>query len=264
MNIVVDGNELAYDDRGQGVPLVLLHAFPLDGAMWQPQCGALVPQCRCIIPDLRGFGRSAGGGPHAMERYADDVVAILDAARIERAIVGGLSLGGYVAFAMWRRHRDRFRALILANTRADADTDEGRARRQELIALAREKGPGAVVARQLPGLVGRTTRENNPTLYDFIHSMMVGASVEGLVGALGAMAKRPDSTELLGGIDVPTLVIAGDEDAVTPAKGMREMASRIPNARFELIAGAGHLSNLERPAAFNHVISEFLASLVYD
>lgn len=264
MNIVVDGTPIAFDDRGHGLPMVLLHAFPLDSTMWQPQCGALVPQCRCITPDLRGFGKSGTAGPHTMDRYADDVVALLDSLHIERAVIGGVSLGGYIAFALWRRHRSRIRALVLADTRAEADTEEGRQRRVELAALAREKGRAAVAAKLLPGLVGKSTREGNPALYDAIHGIMMGASIEGIVGASEAMAARPDSTDLLGGIDVPTLVVCGDEDAVTPARSMRQMAARIPHARFEALSGAGHLSNMERPAAFNHVVSEFLATLVYD
>ena len=254
---------LAFEDRGLGLPLVLLHAFPLDGRMWLPQCGALVPQCRCIMPDLPGFGRSADIDVHGVDRYADAVVGVLDTLRIERAVIAGLSLGGYVAFALWRRHRDRIRALVLADTRAEADTPEVRARRRELAALARERGAGAVAARQLPGLVGRTTREHNPDLYDAIHGIMMGATVDGIVGALDAMAGRPDASAILPTIDVPTLVVCGEEDAVTPMKGMRAMAGQIPGSRFEMIAGAGHLSNMERPAAFNHVVSEFLAGLVY-
>lgn len=264
MNFVVNGAALAFEDRGQGLPLVMLHAFPLDGRMWLPQCGALIPQCRCITPDLRGFGSSDPAGPHTVDQYADDVAALLDVLRIERAVVAGLSLGGYTAFALWRRHRARIRALILADTRAEADTPEVRQRRIELAELAVEKGQGALAARQLPGLVGKTTRENNPDLYDSIHGMMLRASVEGIVGALGAMAEREDSTPLLEQIDVPTLVVCGEEDAITPLAGMEAMAARIGPSRFEALAGAGHLSNMERPAAFNHVVSEFLASLVYD
>lgn len=264
MNIQVGGAGIAFDDRGQGLPVVLLHAFPLDSSMWQPQCGALIPQCRCVTPDLRGFGRSARRGPHSMDQYADDVAAILDALHIERAVIGGLSLGGYIAFAMLRRHRRRIRGLVLADTRAEADDEAGRQRRADLAALARDKGIGAVAARLLPGLVGKSTREHNPALYDAIHAIMMSASIEGVVGASAAMAARPDSTELLDGIDVPTLVICGDEDAITPVKTMRGMAERIPGARFEVLAGAGHLSSMERPAAFTHVISEFLASLRYD
>ncbi len=264
MNVSVGDIEIAVEDRGHGLPLVLLHAFPLDSRMWQPQCGALVPQSRCIMPNVRGFGGSDPAGPHTVDRYADDVIATLDALRIERAVISGLSLGGYIAFAIWRRHRDRVRALILADTRAEADTDDVRARRAELADLAREKGPDAVAARQLSGLVGKSTREHNPDLYDAVHGMMLGASVEGIVGALGAMSQRPDSTGLLAGINVPTLVVCGDEDAITPIKGMRAMADAIAPARFEAITGAGHLSSVERPAAFNHVVSEFLATLVYD
>src|SRR6476469_8477398 len=136
-------NALAHTDVGRGLPVVLLHAFPLNRTMWEPQIATLFGECRCIVPDLRGFGESPSGGPYTMDRYADDVVALLDALQIEQAVIGGLSMGGYVAFNRWGRHRSRVRALLWATTRAAADTPEGRQKRSALITLARTDGAGA-------------------------------------------------------------------------------------------------------------------------
>lgn len=258
------GNALAHADVGRGLPVVLLHAFPLNRMMWEPQIAALFGECRCIAPDLRGFGDSPRSGPYSMDQYADDVVALLDALQIERAVVGGLSMGGYVALALWRRHRKRIRALVLADTRSGADTDEAKQKRGELIALARSEGSPAVADRQITGLLGKSTREKQPELVDRIRSIMAGESPAGIVGALAAMRDRPDSTPLLAGIDVPTLIVVGDEDVVTPPKEARAMHDAIRGSRLEVIPGAGHLSNLERPAAFNAALSDFVGSLLYN
>jgi 3-oxoadipate enol-lactonase len=255
---------LAHIDVGRGLPVVLLHAFPLNRSMWEAQVAALLGECRCIVPDLRGFGDSPTGGPYTMDRYADDVAALLDALQIEQAVIGGLSMGGYVALALWRRHRKLVRAMILADTRATADTAEAAAKRVELIALARSDGVGAVVDKQLPGLIGKSTREKHPDLIDRVRSEMVRTAVDGIAGALDAMRTRPDSTPLLAGIDVPTLVLVGEEDAITPVKDARAMHTAIRNSRLEIIPEAGHLSNIERPAAFNTALSDFVGSLLYN
>jgi len=257
------GVDIAYDDVGTGLPVVFLHGFPHDRTLWAPQLGGLLSRARCIAPDLRGFGESEIRGPYTMDSYADDVVAMMDALQIERAVIAGLSMGGYVAFALWRRHRQRVRALILADTRPGADTEEGRAKRRELIALARAKGSGAVADAQIGGMVGKTTREKHPDIADAVHRMLSMATVEGVVGALEAMMARPDSTPTLATIDVPTLIIVGEEDALTPPKEARTMHEQIAGSRLEILAGAGHVSNVERPAAFNHVASEFLGVLTY-
>jgi pimeloyl-ACP methyl ester carboxylesterase len=256
-------NLLAHADVGRGLPVVLLHAFPLNRTMWEPQIAALFGECRCIAPDLRGFGDSPRSGPYSMDRYADDVVALLDALQIDRAVVGGLSMGGYIALALWRRHRNRIRALVLADTRSGADNDEGKQKRGELIALAQSEGSSAVADRQVTGLLGKSTREKQPELVDRIRSIMAGESPDGIVGALEAMRNRPDSTPLLAGIDVPTLIVVGDEDVLTPPKEARAMHAAIRGSRLEVIPGAGHLSNLERPAAFNAALSDFVGSLLY-
>lgn len=256
--------DIAFDDVGSGLPVVFLHGFLLDRSLWTPQFGAHVDHNRCIALDLRGFGGSTPAPPYTVEQYADDVIALLDVLGIERAVIVGLSLGGYVAFALWRNHRRRVMGLVLANTRASADSEDTRARRRALIAVAHEGGSRAVADAQINMMVGASTRAKHPALVDGIHHMLERAPVAGIVGALEAMAARPDAVPLLATIDVPTLIIAGDEDAVIPVAEARAMHEAVPGSTFELLAGSGHLSNLERPAAFNHVVAEFLARLACD
>lgn len=258
-----NGLTVAYDEVGSGLPFVLLHGFPHNRSLWAPQTSALLEHGRCIAPDLRGFGESGREGPYSMEQYARDVIELLASLGIDRAVVGGLSMGGYVAFAIWRAKPELVRALVLADTRPGADSPDGRRKRMELIAVAKEKGAGAVANAQIGGMVGATTRAQNPALVDGLHQMLAGAPVEGIIGALQAMMDRPDSTGLLPTITVPTLIIVGEEDALTPVKESRAMHAAIPGSRLEVIPGAGHCSNLEKPAAFNHVLGEFLSALNY-
>lgn len=264
MIALVDNTEIAYDDVGSGLPVVFLHAFPLNRTMWDPQVGALIAECRCIAIDLRGLGESKGEAPYTVDRYADDVAGVLDTLQIERAVIVGLSLGGYVAFAFWRRHRDRVRALVLADTRATADDAETVARREQLLEVAMTQGPGAVANLQIAGLVGKTTRDKRPDIYDATHRMIAQAPLEGIIGGIEAMLARPDSTATCATIDVPTLIVAGDEDVLTGPKEAARLAESIQGSRMEILKGAGHLTNVEKPAAFNTVLSEFLASLLYN
>lgn len=241
--------------------MVFLHAFPLDRTMWAAQTSALAGQHRCLAIDACGFGESPAVPPFSMDRYADDVVAVLDTAGVERATVVGLSMGGYVQFALWRRYPDRVRALVLADTRASTDTPDGRERRRELMELAQTDGAAAVAERQIVGVIGKTTRERRQDIVSVVRGIMVRANVAGIVGALQAMLDRPDSTPTLQTISVPVLVIGGDEDAITPPKEARAMHEQLVGSRLEILPGAGHLSSIERPALFNAVLSEFLLSL---
>jgi pimeloyl-ACP methyl ester carboxylesterase len=254
---------IGYDDVGTGIPVVFIHGFPHNRTLWAPQLGGLMARARCIAPDLRGFGESEVRGPYSMDQYADDVIAMLDALQVERAVITGLSMGGYIAFSIWRRHRERVRALILADTRAGADSEEAKAKRRDMIALARARGSGAIADAQAGGMVGHTTRDRQPDIADTIHQMLTVAPVDGVIGALEAMIARPDSTPLLDTIDVPTLIIVGEEDGLTPPTEARAMHARIAGSRLEILDHAGHVSNFERPAAFNHVASEFLGVLTY-
>jgi pimeloyl-ACP methyl ester carboxylesterase len=260
----VNGIQLPYDDIGTGLPIVFVHAFPLDRSMWAPQVGALVRQGRCIAPDLRGFGASTPAPPYSMDQYADDVAALLDMLGAPASVVVGLSMGGYVAFAFWRRHRARVRALVLAATRAGADTDEGREKRRRLIEVARSRGSTTIAEMQIASMVGETTRARRPEVVETVRAMMAAAPVEGIVGALEAMMARPDSTPTLATIDVPTLILVGEEDALTPPPEAQAMHEKIRGSRLEVIAQAGHLCNVERPAAFNHIVSEFVEGVTLD
>ncbi len=252
---------LAAEVRGEGPALLLLHGFPLDRTMWRHQVVALT-RWRRIAPDLRGAGASdAPESGYSMAAYADDVAGLLDRLGVARAVVAGLSMGGYVAFELWRRHRDRIMGLVLVDTRSDADGGDARRGRDELAAVARAEGPAGVAERMLPRLLGRSTRRTQPALVEQVREMVGRSSVPGIVGALGAMRDRPDSTALLPAIDVPVLVVVGEEDEVTPPAVARSMVAAVPSAVMATIPGAGHLSPLEAPATVNRVVGEFLETI---
>jgi len=256
-----DGVEIGYDDVGQGDAIVFIHGFPHHRGLWSAQLGALMDRARCVALDLRGFGESTVAPPYSVEQYADDVAALLDALKIERAVVCGLSMGGYVALAFWRRHRARVRGLVLMDTRAGADASDARERRAQMIATARDRGSAAVADAMITGMVGKKTREKCPEVVDDVHRMLESAPVDGVIGALGALRDRPDSTATLGTIDVPTLIVVGEDDALTPPAEAMLLHAGIRGSTLEVIAGAGHVANVERPAAVNHVLTEFLARL---
>ena len=249
---------VAADVRGDGPALLLVHGFPLDRSIWAHQVATLAGWRR-IAPDLRGLGvTSAPDGDYSIAAYADDMIGLLDRLRISRAVVAGLSMGGYVAFDIVRRFRGRVAGLILCDTRAGADGPEARASRDAMIALAKERGVGAVAEDFLPRILGRTTTMTQPHLVEQVREMMCRAPVAGVVGALRAMRDRPDATPLLATIDVPTLVVVGQEDELTPPAAAKAMADAIPSAASVVIPGAGHLSPLEAPTAVSRVLAEFL------
>lgn len=196
-----------------------------------------------------------------MARYADDLVMVLDAVGAESAVCCGLSMGGYVLFDLMRRHPKRVRALILCDTKAEADTPQGKQGRDELAALAEREGMAPVGERLLPKLLGRTTQSSAPELVETVRAMVLRSPVTGVAGALRAMRDRPDSTALLGEIRVPTLVVGGAEDELTPPGVMQPMAQRIRGARYVEVPSAGHMSPLEQPDAVNEVLGDFLKGL---
>jgi len=264
MIATVAGVRIGYDESGDGLPIVCLHGFPHDRTLWAAQRAALAAQARCLTPDLRGFGDSSTHGPFSMDQYADDVVALLDALRMPQAVICGLSMGGYVAFALWRRHPSRVRALVLCDTRAEADSAEARGRREAQIALVRAQGTAALVEPLLTGMVGSETRAQRPEVLTGLRTMMARQSAAGVIGALQALRDRPDSRPTLGTITVPVLVVVGDQDVLTPIADARRIAEGLPPAarvRLEVIAGAGHVPCLERPSATTHAIGDFLSTL---
>jgi len=258
----VNGIRLVYDMRGQGVPVLWIHGFPLGRWLWDPQVEALADIARSIAVDLRGFGgSSAPEGPYTMDVYAADLRGLLDALGIDRVVLAGLSMGGYVAFAFYAAYPERVRGLILADTRHQADTPEARANRYALIERIRAEGTPAAVEAFLPRLFGVTTQQERPELVETLRRKMQTNPAAGLIGALQAMAERPDRTELLPAIRVPTLVIVGEEDTAIPPDVARQMAEGIPDARLVVIPRAGHLANVEAPEAFNEAVRGFLREL---
>jgi 3-oxoadipate enol-lactonase len=257
-----NGVSIGYDDVGAGLPVAFIHGFPHDRTLWSSQMGALPVPSRTLACDLRGFGESEGTA-RAIDDYARDVAAWLRGLGIDHAVIVGLSMGGYVALALWRLDPSLVRALVLVDTRAGAEDGAGRTRRDEQITVARTQGSNAVAGQLAPGMVGTSTRANRPEIADRVHAMLAHAPVQGIVGALGAMRDRVDSTPTLATITVPTLIIVGDEDVLTPVAESRAMHEAIAGSRLEIVSGAGHLSNFERPAAFNHILGEFLAALAY-
>jgi 3-oxoadipate enol-lactonase len=249
---------IRYLEAGSGWPLVLLHGFPLTADMWRPQLEQPPDGWRLLAADLRGCGPASKGSAHTLADMAADVVSWLDTLRIERAVIGGLSMGGYVTLALYRMAPDRFTAVILANTRAGADTDDARAGRDTMAALVREKGPSAVADAMLPRLLGETSRRSRPALESTIRSLVEANSAEGLAGALEAMKTRPDSTPLLPEIGRPALVMTGAEDAIIPRQECEEMHRLLPRSHLVVLPRAGHLSNLENPDDFSEALGNFL------
>jgi 3-oxoadipate enol-lactonase len=259
--VATAGAELSVETRGDGVPVVFVHGFPFDRTMWRHQIAALTRWKRIAL-DLRGVGAStAPADGYSVSRYADDVVAVLDALAVDRAVVCGISMGGYVVFDLLRRHADRLRAVVLADTRPEADSEEGKRGRDELIAAAERQGSDAIAERMLPRVLAPVTFVEQPELVGEVRAMMTRWTVPALVGALRALRDRPDSTETLRLIKVPTLVLVGEEDQITPPSGARRMAAAIPGARLVTIPAAGHLAPLEQPLAAGRALSEFLESL---
>lgn len=243
-------------------PLVLLHAFPLHAGMWAAQREAMTPQVIC--PDQRGFGsaRLLAGDLPSVDTLADDVADLLDAQGINEPIaLGGLSMGGYVAMAFWRRHRSRVAALILADTKAGADGPEAAADRERIATEVEAAGSSAQLVSMLPKLLGTTTREQRPDVVAEVSAMIEAADPHAVAWAQRAMAGRPDSFSDLALVDVPALVIVGAQDALSPPTEARAMADAMPGARLVELPGAGHLSALETPEAFTAAVRDFLRGL---
>ena len=243
---------------------VLLHAFPIGANLWEPQMHSIPEGWRLITPDLRGFGGSTEAdsvGALSMSDYADDLVDLLDELGIARAVIGGLSMGGYATLAFLQRDAERVDGLILANTRAGADSPEARANRRNMLALLDREGPSGVARDMMPKLLGKTTREANPEAEATVRRLIKQQSPVAIRAAIHRMMHRPDSTPLLAQITVPTLVITGDEDELIPIDESRAIANAVRGATLAVIPRAGHLSNLEQPDPFNHALTAFLTKL---
>jgi len=254
------GLNLAYQAEGAGSVLLLIHGFPLNRTMWGRLGG--FDGYLTVAPDLRGMGESeAPVANYSMAAYADDLLALLDVLGADRAVVCGLSMGGYIAFEVLRRAPERVAGLILMDTKAAADDELGRQGRNAMAERVRHDGPAAVVAAMLPKLLDPEVAKVRPDLVDLVRRMMEGTPVAGLIGALEAMRDRPDSMALLGAVSVPTLVVVGAGDQLTPPAEARRMADGISGAELEVILGAGHLPPLERPSRTRAAMVRFLAQV---
>jgi pimeloyl-ACP methyl ester carboxylesterase len=262
VRVPVGDAELAVQVRGEGPALLLIHGFPFDHALWQPQLKTF-PGWKRIAPDLRGAGESsAPPDGYSMARYADDLIEVLDALDVAAAVMCGLSMGGYIIFELLRRHRSRVRAVILCDTRAEADSAAGRRGRDEMIALAQSGGAAAVADQMIPTLLAAETRTDRPDVEAQVREMILRTPVHGIVGAVRAMRDRADSTPMLADLRLPVLVVAGESDGISSPETGRAMAEKIKGARFATVAGAGHLPPLEQPFVTTRLVADFLKNVL--
>ena len=252
--------DLHVREAGDGLPLVLLHAFPLSSAMWLEQRNDLADSCRVITPDLRGFGGSQlGWDEPSLDFMADDVAALLDRLDLPEVVLGGLSMGGYVAMAFLRRHPGRLNALVLADTKAGADPEPAKEKRRRIAStLTEDDSTQVLVDEVLPALVGETTRREQPLVQGRVRALVEAAPPQAAAWAQLAMADRPDSLDTLRAADVPALVILGEEDELASRADGEAMVDALPHGRLVMVAGAGHLSAVEAPGAFSAAVREFV------
>lgn len=254
--------DIAYQILGTGPPVVLLHPFPASHDLWLPAAQALVSRYQVILPDLRGHGDSGvGEGPATMEKHASDLARILDHAEVGRTPFAGVSIGGYVLFEFWRRHRGRVAALALFNTKAPADSPEAKAGRLQAAADVLERGTAPFFESMIPKLLGKTTRESRPDLVEGALRMMRKMSPENVAQVQRGMAERPDSVPDLKTINVSTLLVTGDEDVLTGPPEADLMRQNIPNSEVKIVRRAGHYSPWEQPAEAGQLLRQFFDSV---
>lgn len=252
-----DDAVLYYEVSGDGPGLVLLHPFPLNHHFWDDLVPPLSERYRVVVPDLRGHGQSElGDGPASMEKHAADLLRLCEAESVDKASFVGVSIGGYVLFEFWRQHKEKFASLVLSNTRASAETAESRANRLRIADEVLRDGSEAFIDDMLGKLLAPATKLERPDVVEAARTMMRSMSAEDIAGVQRGMADRPDSIETLSTIDVPTLVIAGEED-IPPLSAAELMRDRIPGSRLEVIAGAGHYAAMERPQEYSRLLLQF-------
>jgi len=251
--------EIYYEVQGDGPPVILLHPFPASHELWEPAAQLLTTRYRLILPDLRAHGVSdSGEGPATMEKHAADLVRILDDADVGRAAFAGVSIGGYILFEFWRRYRGRVASLAFIDTKAQADTEQGRASRLQSAADVLEKGVEVFADSLLPKLFGETSQRTRPDLVDAARRMILKMSPQDISLVQRGMAERPDSVPTLKTINVPTLVVVGDEDTLSPPADAELMRANVPNAQMKVIPRGGHYAVWEKPEDVGKVLRQFL------
>src|SRR5579863_3620261 len=254
--------DIFYEVLGGGPPVVLLHPFPANRDLWKPAAQALVSHYRVILPDLRGHGGSGiGEGPAVMEKHAADIARVLDHEAVGRAPLVGVSIGGYVLFEFWRKCRERVAALVLCNTKASADAPDARAGRLQAASEVMERGTEPFFESMLPKLMGKTTHGSRPDLVEGALRMMRKMSAEDVAMVQRGMAERPDSMDTLKTINVPTLIVTGDEDTLTGVAEAELMKRNIAGSQMKVVAKAGHYSPWEQPQEVGRILRQFLESV---
>jgi pimeloyl-ACP methyl ester carboxylesterase len=262
MKLKSDNAEVFYEVLGEGPAVVLLHAFPADHNLWRPVAERLATRYRVVLMDLRGHGQSsAGEGPATMEKHAADLARVCDAAGVGKAVFGGVSIGGYVLFEFWRRCRERFRGLILSDTRAQEDTEQARAARWQAAETVERNGPDTFLETMVPRLLGKSTMINRPDLVEALRALTSRMTIAGIAAVQRGMAARPDSVPTLRTITAPTLLLFGDEDTLTPVSEGELMRRDIAQSRLQVLARAGHLAVFEQQDAAHQAIRDFLDHL---
>jgi len=261
MKEVINGHQMYFEEMGSpsGLPVVFIHGFPFSHRMWGPQLASLPDRYRGIVYDVRGHGDSeVGDGQYTIELFVDDLMALLDHLEIEQAVICGLSMGGYIALRAVERQRERFRGLVLADTKSAADTNEAKINRAGAITVVKRRGASAFAQAFVPNVFAPQTFEQNPAAINFIKGIISANDPVGISGALLALAGRTDTTPALPGMDLPTLVLVGEHDQLTTPADAEAMTKALPQAELHVIPGVAHMSNLENPVAFNRHLLAFL------
>lgn len=262
IELVVNGIRMRVLKAGAGPPLLFVHGFPLDHRMWQAQIEYFRNHFTVLVPDLRGFGATEiTRGTVTMQQHADDLNALLNELNIKESVIYcGLSMGGYIAWEFWKHFPQRLRALILCDTRAGSDTEEGIKNRLKMVDLVLKHGPESISASMIPNLISDASQQNHPEIAECLIEMIEATDREGIAASQRGMAERNDFSENISDIQCPTLCIVGSEDQLTPPDVMKTMSSQIPDAKYIKIPGVGHMSPMEAPAEVNQAIDDFLAS----
>lgn len=264
MEARIGGARIHYVDAGERslVPIVLVHGFPFSHAMWAPQLDVLKGKARVVAYDVRGHGRTEpGDGQLTLELFADDLLGLLDFLKIEKAVLCGLSMGGYIVLRAVEKAPQRARGLILADTKSEADSNEAKLKRAATVSAVKKDGVPAFAEGFMKAIFAPETLEKRRDLLELAKGLISANPPLGICGALLAMAGRTDTTPGLAKIAVPTLVLVGEQDTLTPPAAAKSLQENIPGAKLKVIPGAGHMSNLENPEAFNAALLGFLASL---
>jgi 3-oxoadipate enol-lactonase len=264
MFLDIKGTKIHFEEYGpkNGIPVVFIHGFPFSGEMWKPQVEALRETYRVIVYDVRGHGESeTGDGQYSIEYFVDDLFALLDHITLLKVVLVGLSMGGYIALRAMEREPGRFRALVLCNTRSDSDTNESRIKRANQAKFVKVLGTKVFADDFVKLVFFEKTFQMNPDAVKVIHDLIERNNPIGIAGTLLALASRTDTTALLPRIAIPTIVIVGERDTLTPPHSALAISEKIPNAEMYIIPNAAHISNLENPADFNKRLLTFLRKL---